>query len=97
MIYGHGLNEDQTVRYFLEELTGLAVCNLARQGDSVHQQARLLNQLGFRFQPKVVVHFFFWNDLSDLGKVLSPEEMWAYVRTPLREITYPALPEATGT
>jgi len=32
--YGHGLEKNQTIRYFLDQLTNYSVFNMARQGDS---------------------------------------------------------------
>ena len=43
-VYGHGLELEQTVGYFLERLSGHTTYNLGRQGDSSLQEAYLLTE-----------------------------------------------------
>ncbi len=65
-IYGHGLEAHQTVGFFIENITGLSVANLARQGDTSYQELYILNMFGFEYHPKYILYFFFENDLYDL-------------------------------
>lgn len=88
-IYGHGVNHNQTVGYFLEQYTDYSVINMARQGDCVWQQAYLLNQYGLKFKPKYVLYFFFTNDILDLTTYLSKDEMKKFIDTPIEKITFP--------
>lgn len=88
-IYGHGVDLDKTVGHFIQQLTGLTIANLARQGDSTFQQAYLLHEYIGRFAPRFVFYFFCENDISDVYSYQTDDEMHAFIRTPLSEITYP--------
>src|SRR5262245_16579711 len=88
-IYGHGVEVDATVAVILARLTGLAVANLARQGDCALQQAYLVAEFVPLFRPRYVFYFFFENDLADLYALLGEEGMRAYIEQPLESIRYP--------
>jgi hypothetical protein len=79
LIYGHGVDFDQTVGHHLERLTGLRVMNLARQGDCAFHQAYLATAYVGVFRPRHVLYFFFDNDITDLYGHLSEEAMRAYL------------------
>ncbi len=89
LIYGHGVDLEQTVGHFLEEISGLSVANLARQGDCPFQEAYVLDRFGLSFSPRYVFCSFCDNDLRDLETYLSEEEMRQYIQTPIEEIDYP--------
>jgi len=74
-IYGHGVNIEQTVGYFLESMTGYAVMNLARQGDYSVPEAYLLTQYIDRLSPSYVVYFYCQNDIRDLYINHNDEEL----------------------
>ena len=95
LIYGHGVNHNQTVGYFLEELTGLTVANLARTGDCSFQQAYLLNRYGVAFRPEYVFYFFYNNDITDLSSYLSKVDMRRFVDTPIEKISFPPRSKTT--
>ncbi len=65
-IYGHGVEFNQTVGYFIEKLTGLKVVNLGRQGDTSYHQMYMLNKFGLDYHPQYVLYFFSENDILDL-------------------------------
>ncbi len=65
-IYGHGVNINETVGFFLENMTGNSVVNLGRQGDTTYQELYVLKQFGLSYQPKYVLYFFYENDVIDL-------------------------------
>jgi hypothetical protein len=88
-VYGHGLNIEQTVGYFLERLIGRPVYNLARQGDSSLQQAYLLSEQISRLQPRVVLYFFCENDIRDLYAYRTDNQLQEFIETPVNDITYP--------
>lgn len=95
-IYGHGLELDQTVGRHLELRTGLAVINMARQGDSILQQVCLLNAFIGTFRPRYVVHFFFQNDIPDIkGKLISDDMMRRVLDAPEGEPPCKREPYAT--
>lgn len=87
-IYGHGVEQSQTVGYFLEKITNLSVMNLARQGDCAFQQIYLLDQVGLKFKPKYVVYFFSNGDIRDLTVYLSEKDMKEFIETPIQNITF---------
>lgn len=86
-IYGHGVNQNQTLAHYLEQKNYI-VMNLARQGDSAFQEAYLLNKYGLSFKPKYVFYFYYLNDIDDLFHFLSKEEMKEFIRTPIENISF---------
>ncbi len=94
-IYGHGLEQRQTIPYFLEQLSGLSVINMARQGDCALQEVCLLNAYIKKFRPRYVIHFFSQNDISDLAFYLSKQTIQAYLDRPIDDFPCPNLPSET--
>jgi len=88
LIYGHGVNQNQTVGHFLERITNHSVMNLGRQGDCAFQEVYILNKYGFKFRPRYVLYFFYTNDISDLGTYLSQDEMKQFIETQIENITF---------
>jgi hypothetical protein len=88
-VYGHGVDVEFTVAASLEGLTGLAVANLARQGDCALQQAYLASEFLPLLRPRYVFYFFFENDIADLYVFLDDAALQAFVDRPLEEIRYP--------
>lgn len=88
LIYGHGVNQNQTVGYFLEKITKHSVMNLGRQGDCSFQEMYILNKYGPIFKPRYALYFFSPNDINDLSIYLSQDEMKQFVDTPIEEITF---------
>jgi hypothetical protein len=88
-IYGHGVEIEQTVAYFIQSIGGYTVFNLAQQGDCSLQQAYKLTEYMQKFgSPKHVLYFFFDNDIDDLYAYRTDEELLEFINTPLGEITY---------
>lgn len=85
-IYGHGVDYEQTVGYFLQTDGMHRAYNLGRQGDNIFQQHFLLNQYIDQVNPKYVFYFFYNNDITDLYDLLlaanrmSQTEMEQYFR-----------------
>jgi len=67
MIYGHGVEDDQTAASFLHRDYGDPVYNMARQGDCLYQHYRLLRLYLDELKPRTVLLFAFSNDLTDLA------------------------------
>lgn len=65
-IYGHGVENNQTVARFIESLSGYSVINLGKQGDCSYQELYMLYNYGISYKPKYVIYFFYDNDLIDL-------------------------------
>lgn len=88
LIYGHGVNQNQTVGYFLERISKRSVKNLGRQGDCAFQEMYILNKYGHRFKPEYVFYFFSPNDISDLSTYLSQDELKQFVETPIEKLSF---------
>mgnify|MGYP001575396658 CR=1 FL=1 len=88
LIYGHGVDQDYTVGYFLEKMTNLTVSNLGRTADATYQEVYLLNQYGIKFKPKYVLLFFYANDIFDIENSLSKNKMMEFVNIPIENITF---------
>ena len=81
MIYGHGVNEEQTTAHFLRRQLGQTVVNLGITGGSpVHYLAYLRN-FALPLEPRVIVVFFFGNDLEDIRATRPLEEIETFVLT----------------
>lgn len=89
MIYGHGVEQEDTVRERLERELGVPVANLGMQGASAHEEFQLLRSPGLSLDPKVAVVFFLYNDPTDLLDRLSQEEMNELVFSPPRDLDAP--------
>lgn len=67
MIYGHGVEDAETVTGFLHAEHGHPAYNMARQGDCLFQHYRLLRLYLDETAPRTVFLFFFSNDVADLA------------------------------
>lgn len=74
LIYGHGVEEEQTVAHLLRA-QGRPAYNMARQGDCLYQQYVLLRLYSGDLAPRTVVLFVFLNDFSDLLFYRTREEV----------------------
>jgi hypothetical protein len=88
MIYGHGVEEHQTVRSYLESQTGLSVLNMGIQGASIHTEYQIFKHDVIGLSPEYAFLFYLDNDISDLSKQLSISEMEALIA---QDINSPAL------
>lgn len=75
LIYGHGVEEEQTVAHILRTRHGRSAYNMARQGDCLYQQYVLLRLYRDELAPRTVVLFVFLNDFSDLLSYRTREEL----------------------
>ena len=75
MIYGHGVEVEDTVGFVLHEEMGRPVYNMARQGDCLYQQYVLLRLYAAELKPRTVVLFVFLNDFADLLYYRTPEDL----------------------
>ena len=87
-IYGHGVEINQTVGHYVEELTGKTVVNLGQQADTCFQEAYKLTAYIDHFQPQYVLYFYYDNDIRDLYAYLTDEELYTFIDTPIKAITY---------
>lgn len=86
LIYGHGVNFNQTVGFFIENLTEYSVVNLARQGDTSYQELYILNTNGLLYSPQYVFYFFYENDITDL--LLHTIDLQQFIETPQEQLTF---------
>jgi hypothetical protein len=75
MIYGHGVEEEDTVAHFLREEHGRAAYNMARQGDCLFQQYILSRLFLPELRPETAVLFVSLNDFRDLEVYRDPEQI----------------------
>ncbi len=66
MIYGHGVEQEQTVAHFLREVHGEAAYSLAQQGQCLYDHYLQLRLFLDQLQPRTVLLFVFYNDFRDL-------------------------------
>lgn len=79
IVYGHGVDEDQTVTHFLRELLGTTVVNMGITGGSPVHYVAYLRNFALPLEPKVVVVLFFGNDLRDVMGDRSVEQIERFV------------------
>jgi hypothetical protein len=87
-VYGHGVEIDQTIGYFIEELSGKSVVNLGQQGDTCMQESYKLTSYVTKFNPHYVVYFFYENDLRDLYVYRTTQELEQFAQTPLDRVSF---------
>ncbi|MCD4749974.1 MAG: hypothetical protein K8R59_11420, partial [Thermoanaerobaculales bacterium] len=68
LVYGHGVEEEDTVAHFLRSEHGVSAYNMASQGQCLYEHYVLLRLYLDRLQPETVVLFVFLNDFRDLEK-----------------------------
>jgi len=80
MIYGHGVEEHQTVAHFLRELLGVRVANQAMFASSPGDYLAIYQNFSLPLQPKVTIVTVYANDLSDL-RLLPPDKLDRFAAT----------------
>jgi hypothetical protein len=81
MIYGHGLEEEQTSAHFLRQELGRSVSNLGQPGDGPVQYLAKLQNFAVPLHPKVAFVFLFQNDLEDILASRSTAEIARFIET----------------
>jgi hypothetical protein len=89
VVYGHGVEFEDTIGHRLEERSGLRTVNTGHQAYCAFQEAYLLTEFLPVFRPRVIVHVFSPNDIDDLYAFLSNAAMERFIATPVERITYP--------
>jgi hypothetical protein len=75
MIYGHGVEEQDTVAHFLRADHGRGAYSGARQGDCLYQEYLVARRLLPALRPKTLVLTVFLNDFADLETYRKPPEI----------------------
>src|SRR2546427_9983466 len=89
LVYGQGVDFEDTLGNRLEERSGLRVVNLGLQGDCAFQEAYRLTAYIDVFAPRFVVYVFTPNDIEDLYVYLSDAAMEAFIAQPVEAVRYP--------
>ena len=88
LIYGHGVNIDETVGVLLKLEVSYSVLNLGVQGYCAFQEAYLVTEYVPKFKPRYVLFFFFENDIADLYSLLPDQEMKEFIHRNIGAISY---------
>jgi hypothetical protein len=75
MIYGHGVEEDETVAHFLRLDHRVGAYNMGRQGAALYDEYVYLRTFLPELSPKAIVLFVFLNDFDDLEVYRSTAEI----------------------
>ena len=75
LIYGHGVEENQTVAHFLRSEHQVAAYNMGRQGQCLYECYVTYRLDAEELQPEAVILFVFLNDILDLVNRRRPEEL----------------------
>jgi len=76
MVYGHGVEEEATIRAHLaNELPEKTVANLGQQGAAIDMIYQIFRHDALALDPKHLILFHFHNDLTDLLSRLNEDEM----------------------
>jgi hypothetical protein len=82
LVYGQGVAEDETLPAFLERALlerdrerDWTVVNAGHRAYDTFQELALLEELGPRIAPDVVVLFWYWNDLHERDTVLTHKNL----------------------
>jgi hypothetical protein len=79
MIYGHGVDEPDTVPARFEALTGAATANLGQQGTCAPQQLAILRRRGLALRPRVVFLCAHFTDPGDAVRLFDAAELRRFV------------------
>ena len=85
MIYGHGVEETETLSHYLRAEHGIGAYNMGMQGSCLYQYCVLFRMFFARFEPRKVVLFTFINDVDDLRGYLGRFD-WIDRTSPIPEI-----------
>jgi hypothetical protein len=79
MVYGHGLEEDDTLPAQFEKASGLATANLGQQGTGLVQDYLILRAKGAALRPRVVYLCVHFNDVEDALVYYEERELQRFV------------------
>lgn len=82
MIYGHGVENDQTAPARFAALTGMAVANLGQQGTCLLQSLMIFRTKGLRLKPRLVFACSHPTDIEDTTRQYSTASLEAFLDNP---------------
>lgn len=85
MIYGHGVDDDQTVPSHFQSLTGWTAANLGQQATCLIQMEMRYRRLGVELRPEVVFVCSHFNDIPEAVIWYTEEEIERFLASPLDE------------
>lgn len=88
LIYGHGVEEEETVAHFLRAEHGVGAYNMGRQGACFYDEYVYLRTFAAELAPRKIVLFVFLNDFDDLEVYRTSDEI---ARLPETGYDYPAI------
>jgi hypothetical protein len=98
-VYGHGVEEDQTIPARFAAATGLATANLGQQGVCPVQELELLRRSGLRLRPRLIFLCAQPKDVTDALQWYAPEELERFLAEqgyrPLARPVYRSAPAAS--
>lgn len=89
MIYGHGVEADDTVAARYQALTGRVAANLGQQGTSLIQSLLILRRLGLPVAPKAVFVCAHPTDLDEALRDYAPTELQRFLTTQMEDGALP--------
>jgi hypothetical protein len=93
MIYGHGVEQDDTVAARFQALTGRPTANLGQQGTGAIQQLMAFQATGRRLHPRLVFAASHPTDIADALEVYDIDELRHFDREGLVEGQWPIVRE----
>lgn len=91
LIYGHGVEEAETVAHFLRSEHRVGAYNMGRQGAALYDEYVLLRTFLPELAPRAIVLFVFLNDFDDLEVYRTADEISAIPE--IDQLDYVALRE----
>ena len=91
-IYGHGLEQHQTIAQHLRDNTNYTVLNMARIGDTIDDYVRFISQYNASFNPDHIFHFYYHNDIRDLNWSKTENQQETFINTPITNLDLPDQP-----
>lgn len=89
MIYGHGVDDDQTAAARFEERTGITSANLGQQATSALQALRIFETTGIALKPKVVFFCAHMNDIPEAEIWYPRSELEHFLASPVDSTMFP--------
>jgi len=89
MIYGHGVDDDQTVAARFQERTGIRSANLGQQATSALQALRIFETTGIALKPKVVFFCAHMNDIPEAEIWYPRAELEKFLASPIESTLFP--------
>jgi hypothetical protein len=75
MIYGHGVEEEQTLAHFLRTDHGVAAYDMSRAGGNLYESYVRLRLYADELRPRAIILFVFVNDFRDLENKRTAAEL----------------------